>query len=40
MKENKLSDNGIEKLLGSITGIVVQALAVTKKVKNNQNYYS
>ena len=40
MKENKLSDNGIEKLLGSITGIIVQALAVAKKVKNNQNYYS
>ena len=40
MKENKLSDNGIDKLLGNITGIIVQALAVIKKVKNNQNFYS
>ena len=37
--ENKLTDNGIEKLVGGISGVIVQALNVVKKNKNNQNFY-
>jgi hypothetical protein len=39
MKEDKLTDNGIEKLIGGINGVVVQALGVAKKTKNGQQFY-
>jgi len=40
MSQGKLTENGIEKILGSISGCVLQALNVTKKVKNSNDFYS
>ena len=39
MKEEKLTDNAIDKILGGINGTIVQLIAVNKKTKNRQQYY-
>jgi hypothetical protein len=39
MREERLTDNGIDKLIGSISGVVVQVLALAEKCRNNQKFY-
>lgn len=39
MKEDKLTENGVDKLVGGINDVVMQAIAVTKKEKNGQQFY-
>ncbi len=39
MKEEKLTNNGIEKLIGGVNGVIVQLLAVAIKNRNGQKFY-
>jgi hypothetical protein len=39
MKADTLTDNGIEKLLGGVAGVVVQVLNSCLKSNRNQNYF-
>lgn len=39
MKEERLSENGVEKLIGDIPGVVVQVLSLQEKTKNNQRFF-
>jgi len=39
MKTDNLTDNGIEKLLGGVAGVVVQVLNNSLKSNRNQNYF-
>jgi hypothetical protein len=40
MENLRLTVNGIDKLIGSLNGIVVQIISVEEKFQNNQYYYS
>lgn len=39
MKAETLTDNGSEKLMGGVPGLVLQVLNNTLKTNSNQNYY-
>jgi hypothetical protein len=39
MKDDKLTDNGIDKLVGGIFGVTLQVLNVIKKKKGNKDFY-
>lgn len=39
MKADTLTDNGVEKLLGGVAGVVLQVVNNTLKTNSSQNYY-
>ena len=39
MQENKLTDNGIDKVLGGVNGVVVQVLKLVEKKKKGTDYF-
>lgn len=39
MKEDHLTINAIDKLIGGVNGVVVQFTNVAEKVKNGQKFY-
>ena len=39
MQENRLDDRAVEKIIGGVPNMIVQALDVIQKNRRNQNFY-
>lgn len=39
MKEDHLTVNAIDKLIAGVSGVIIQFLSVSEKVKNGQKFY-